>query len=89
MSQHIRAGSKFAPFSETAKKMAKEATATGRTDSMKHKVTEVIFSPGGSAERISGMFRAFAGWLPFALPFLLAALETAKKLLQKFLRQKK
>lgn len=29
---------------------------------MKHKVTEVIFSPGGSAERISGMFRAFAGW---------------------------
>ena len=29
---------------------------------MKRRVTEVIFSPGGSAERISGMFRDFAGW---------------------------
>jgi len=35
------------------------------------------------------VFRAFAGWLPFALPFLLAALAAARKLLQKFLRQKK
>ena len=29
---------------------------------MKHRITEVIFSPGGSTEQISDLFCTFAGW---------------------------